>query len=116
MRLNPDGSLDRDFAKRGRRAIKLPLGAQGRIAVDDGVRPLLTWDSGQELELLRLTGDGRADRSFGSRDVVRTELEGSPEELPSIAIDERGRAVVALSTYMPEPPGGRIDLFRYLDR
>jgi uncharacterized delta-60 repeat protein len=83
-RLNPDGSFDRGFGRRGRQRVDfvVPLAALNDIQLDARGRILLiggavghTRRGGRHLPatfaLARLTATGALDRSFGHRGVIR---------------------------------------------
>jgi uncharacterized delta-60 repeat protein len=124
-RYKPNGQLDRSFGKGGRvnKHVRVAKHAQMRgvraLAIDSHDRIDVAGDSGLSLfTLARFERDGKLDRSFGTDGSARFRIH--PRHQPahpyvtSMAIDTRGRIVVAGSAYqgfafVRFKPGGKVD-------
>jgi uncharacterized delta-60 repeat protein len=107
-RFNGDGSQDRSFSRDGWASVP-PL-QTGRVYPTNGftgVSGLLPGRGGSlyatgwtqdKLMVARLRADGRLDRSFGKRGIVRTKVDGYPPchclRASGVSRDRRGRLVV----------------------
>ena len=112
VRLNANGTYDRSFGRRGRVTVPLASKDGGDAAItgmtrDRRGRILIvgtagSYDSGFFITLVRLHADGRRDRSFGSRGVVRTRVRLDEVAVSrhwafgnAVAVQRDGRIVVA---------------------
>ncbi|HEX8912167.1 MAG TPA: hypothetical protein VF796_07385, partial [Humisphaera sp.] len=106
IRLMPDGSVDRSFGTDG---VAVPsLVFRGRSAGSGGIRVLpdgrILWAGvdasfGTKAVVLKMTADGRADRSFGGGDGAATvSLGRTLASTTAATIDKQGRIVAAAGT------------------
>ncbi len=102
----PDGTLDRHFGggdgivnyeTLGREVIRFDAAA---VLPDRHI--LLLGDVGGRLFLVQLNQAGEPDRSFGRKGLIYYDLDGSPfcscSEAAGLAVDRRGRPVLAATT------------------
>ena len=117
-RVLPDGTIDRGFGRRGAamlpgRAARFPVAGQ---AIDASGRLLLAGTSGHSFFLTRFTSNGRLDRAFGDTGRLATSFGASSVvNARSVAINSRGRAVVAGTIASPRiPRANGLALARFL--
>jgi uncharacterized delta-60 repeat protein len=115
-RYKRNGHLDRSFGRDGKVTTKFGrkgFGATG-VAIDSRDRIVAIGSTGKgenpNFALARYKPNGHLDRSFSGNGRVTTDLRGFHDQAESVAIDSRGRIVVAGSTGHPPTPGSR-----YLD-
>ena len=122
VRLRPNGQLDRSFSRDGiayfdpdgsatcacSEATGLALDGQGRMVVS----AYLNGPRSQSAGLLRLRADGRLDRSFGRRGVVRVTT-GSRLIGHAIAIQRNRKIVLAGDYNVPASGEARLAVVRF---
>jgi uncharacterized delta-60 repeat protein len=96
LRYEADGDLDPTFSGNG---LAITSRGQGRmraeaVVIDADGRVVIAGRAGNDLLLARFRADGDPDPTFGSDGVVRIDL-GARERALGLAIDARGRLVVA---------------------
>jgi len=123
VRYNLDGSLDRTFGDTGvahidfkgddDEAWAMCLTTDGRILVGGQV----TIASNQDFGVVRLTGDGKADTTFGINGKISTDIEGYPDFALAIAIQQDGKVLLGGSSGKDVYPDVYTDLaiVRYLN-
>jgi uncharacterized delta-60 repeat protein len=92
------GDLDRSFGAGGKVTLSLARGgSQGNVVLvqPDGRILIGGWAYAKGFALVRLLRDGALDRSFGDGGVVTTNLPTGPAVITDLALDDRGRIVVA---------------------
>ncbi len=119
-RLDRHGELDRGFGRRG--FARSRVGAHCRCAYGLGLardrqgRLVLSGFAGKNnpsFALARFLPGGRLDRSFGDGGFVRTGVPGHPSYGDGVAVDSRGRIVVAGATERPHLYQGKLTVLRY---
>jgi uncharacterized delta-60 repeat protein len=124
-RLRGDGTADSDYGAAGMRTID---DGGGAAVLDRFGRLLIVGRPGQSpAHVLRLRPDGRLDRRFGQGGLATVKMPGKRTALSSIAVDARGRVLLAgtamrrrtVTTGFEEPreqfavgrlrPSGRVD-------
>lgn len=123
VRLNPDGTLDREFNRHG--MVLLPAASGGAIQAlalqaDGSIVAGGYAENGldRDFALIRLRPDGSLDRRFGNQGLVITPVGNGDDEIVALAVDHQGAVlvtgtvsgtagdVVALARYRPD---GRLD-------
>jgi uncharacterized delta-60 repeat protein len=122
-RLTPDGSLDPGFGSAGVRRLRRLPGLYPTLA-REGVLGLARTPSGDLIAgggsgpsafLVRLTPRGRLDRQFGVEGIASERIPHPSETTAhSIALDSRGRLLVAGQTNAGSAESDRTTVFRFL--
>jgi uncharacterized delta-60 repeat protein len=105
----PAGSLDPSFANGGRAITAIPKFDAERVwhfalAAAPGGKIVVV---GRGL-VIQYRADGRLDRGFGQRGRVSIESNRGPDfEFGRVAVDSRGRILIAGTTTSPSGPGGK---------
>jgi uncharacterized delta-60 repeat protein len=100
-RYTPDGKLDRTFGLNGHVSIAALTGS-GYWAFDLAVTPagnVLVLFNGADTAVLRLTGTGVPDPTFGARGLVRIPLGPGFTDTPQMRVLSNGKIVVASAHY-----------------
>jgi uncharacterized delta-60 repeat protein len=97
QRLQPDGSADPSFGRRGLSSLPSP---PSRLAFDRSGRVVVLGIDGFGGWLLRLTPRGALDRSFGYRGGVAPKLPGE-SSLSAIVVEPSGRVCLAGTQALP---------------
>jgi uncharacterized delta-60 repeat protein len=101
-RLNPDGSTDASFGRRGRVRVDFERGQSGVLerALDSRDRMLLAGAADDRFAVARLTRDGRLDARFGTGGKLLSDIARGRNAIPAAIVPaRRGRFVVAGTVY-----------------
>ncbi|HXG68362.1 MAG TPA: delta-60 repeat domain-containing protein [Blastocatellia bacterium] len=104
-RHNTDGSVDASFGSNGKARIDFggPVEEAYALALQPDGKIIIAGTSQRDFALSRLNADGTLDGTFGSGGVIRTNFDGSSEDIAtSITIQKDGKIIVA---------GGSIGLY-----
>jgi uncharacterized delta-60 repeat protein len=100
-RLNPDGSNDRTFGRRGRARVQFARGESGALdlALDRRENILLVGTAGNRFAIARLKPDGHPDPHFGTGGKALSAMPRSREAIPQSIVPADDGFLVAGSDY-----------------
>lgn len=121
QRYLPDGTLDSQFGQGGSSArfavtMEYPLPESrsfGALAVGSDGEPVVATTDHGNVALFRFDTRGQLSGGFGSGGIVISDFGGS-ERRPAIAIDRKGRIVIASGSVQRPDFGSAVILARYL--
>jgi uncharacterized delta-60 repeat protein len=110
-RYNPDGSLDTSFANNGKVTTAFSATSSDlsySIAYQPDGKIIVAGETGNypifDFALVRYTGDGQLDSSFGSNGKVATDFFGQSDQSYAVALQPDSKIVVAGLTHQGSSP------------
>ncbi len=117
-RFTADGFLDTTFGEQGLLSglFGSTIGAARAVAVDAAGELFVAGHAGHDFALVKLTGSGSLDASFGTEGRVVTPVsESNWDEAQGLALEADGKVVVGGWAYEDDSSAGNTALVRYTD-